>query len=121
MRRHVSVRVGGLFGVGPLVSGMTDTAKVQGFPDVFGQRDATPACVTGGAIAPKAAACRPTRKRRPVRGGTFPAHPSTRREAGLVGVSAPFGTGWRLVGLCPCPALAALTWGGTGGLVLGGR
>ena len=120
MRRRVSVRVGGLFGTGPLVSGMTDTAKVQGFPDVFGQWDATPAFVMGGAIAPMAAACRPTRNRRPVLGGIFPAHPSTRRDAGLVGGSVPAGTGCGLVGLCPGPALAALTWGGTGGLVLAG-
>ncbi|SHF36911.1 hypothetical protein SAMN05444339_105214 [Loktanella atrilutea] len=117
MRRRVGVRVGGLFGTGPLVSGMTDTAKVQGFPDVFGQWDATPAFVMGGAIAPMAAACRPSRNRRPVLGGTFPAHPSTRRDAGLIGGSVPAGTGCGLVSLCPGPGARRADKGGTGGLV----
>ena len=28
-----------------------------------------------------------------------------------------FGAGWGLVGLCPGPAIASLSWGGTGGIV----
>ena len=39
---------GGLFGAGLLLSGMTDTAKVQGFLDVFGAWDPTLAFVMAG-------------------------------------------------------------------------
>ena len=47
---------GGLFGAGLLVSGMTDTTKVQGWLDVFGAWDPTLAFVLGGAILPMAVA-----------------------------------------------------------------
>ena len=117
MRRMVSFLVGGLFGAGLLVSGMTDTAKVQGFLDFFGDWDVTLAFVMGGAILPMALAWRLTAGRRPVLGGDFPPMPAQRLDTRLIGGSVLFGMGWGLVGLCPGPALASLTWGGTGGLV----
>ena len=43
---------GGVFGAGLLISGMTDTVKVQGWLDVFGDWDPTLAFVMGGAILP---------------------------------------------------------------------
>ena len=54
MRIVVSFIVGSLFGLGLLVSGMTDTTKVQGWLDLFGDWDPTLAFVMGGAIVPMA-------------------------------------------------------------------
>jgi hypothetical protein len=51
-----SFLVGSLFGIGLLISGMTDTTKVQGWLDVFGDWDPTLAFVMGGAIIPMAIA-----------------------------------------------------------------
>ena len=55
-RLLVSFISGLLFAVGLLISGMTDTAKVQGWLDILGQWDPTLAFVMGGAIIPMAAA-----------------------------------------------------------------
>ena len=48
MRLIFAALAGGLFGAGLLVSGMTDTQKVQGWLDVFGDWDPTLAFVMGG-------------------------------------------------------------------------
>ncbi len=109
---------GGLFGAGLLISGMTDTTKVQGWLDVFGAWDPTLAFVLGGAILPMAVAWRvAARRRSPALGGSFPATPEPRLGHNLVVGSVLFGAGWGLVGLCPGPAVASITWGGVGGLV----
>jgi hypothetical protein len=77
MRNLFAFVAGSLFGVGLLISGMTDTTKVQGWLDVFGNWDPTLAFVMGGAILPMALAWAYTRGRQPVLGGTFPAPPRT--------------------------------------------
>ena len=41
MRILISLIAGSLFGAGLLISGMTDTTKVQGWLDVFGNWDPT--------------------------------------------------------------------------------
>ncbi len=109
---------GGLFGAGLLISGMTDTTRVQGWLDVFGDWDATLAFVMGGAILPMTLAWRvAARRTSPVLGGTFPAPVRSGVTAGLVVGSVLFGMGWALAGLCPGPAMASLGYGGIGGLV----
>jgi len=75
MRNIVAFVVGGLFGAGLLLSGMTNTQKVQGWLDVFGGWDPTLAFVMGGAIIPMAIAWQLTKGRRPVLGGEFDAAP----------------------------------------------
>lgn len=117
MRRLFAFLSGGLFGAGLLLSGMTDTRKVQGWLDVFGDWDPTLAFVLGGAILPMAIAWRLARGRAPALGGTFPPPPEPRLGHNLVLGSALFGAGWGLAGLCPGPAMASLTYGGAGGLV----
>lgn len=108
---------GGLFGAGLLISGMLDTAKVQGWLDIFGAWDPTLAFVLGGAILPMALAWRLTNDRKPALGGEFPSKPQVHIDKGLMIGSVLFGIGWGLVGLCPGPALASLTFNGIGGLV----
>ena len=109
---------GGVFGTGLLLSGMTNTLKVQGWLDVFGDWDPTLAFVLGGAILPMTVAWRIAARRRvSVLGYDLP--PPPKREVGpnLVIGSVLFGAGWALTGLCPGPALASLSYGGWGGLV----
>lgn len=114
----ISALSGGLFGAGLLVSGMTDTTKVQGWLDIFGAWDPTLAFVLGGAILPMMLAWHLTTKRATsLVGAAFPSKPNPRLGHNLVIGSVLFGAGWGLVGLCPGPAIASLSWGGTGGIV----
>ena len=108
---------GGLFGLGLLISGMTNTAKVQGWLDVFGNWDPTLAFVMGGAIVPMAVAWRLTTTRMPLLGGSFPGSPRSDIDRRLVLGATLFGMGWGLVGLCPGPAIASVTFGGLNGAV----
>ena len=103
---------GGLFGSGLLVSGMTNTRKVQGWLDIFGEWDPTLAFVMGGAIIPMAIAWRLTKSRAPLVGGNFPEPSDPKLGRNLVIGSVLFGMGWGLVGLCPGPTIASLSFGG---------
>lgn len=118
MRNLYAALAGGLFGLGLLLSGMTDTTKVQGWLDVFGDWDATLAFVMGGAMIPMAIAWRvAARQRVAVLGNTIPRPAEGKADAPLVIGSVLFGAGWALAGLCPGPAIASLSYGGAGGLV----
>lgn len=117
MRSVYAFIVGGLFGAGLLLSGMTDTVKIQGWLDPFGDWDPTLAFVMGGAIIPMAIAWRFTNGRKPVLGGEFPAQSDPRISKNLAIGSIFFGMGWGLSGLCPSPAIASLSFGGLGGTV----
>lgn len=103
---------GGLFGSGLFISGMTDTKKVQGWLDVFGDWDPTLAFVMGGAMIPMFIAWRLTRGRAPLVGGSFPKPPKIEADRDLVVGSILFGAGWGLAGLCPGPSIASLSYGG---------
>lgn len=117
MRRNIfAALAGGMFGAGLLVSGMTDTTKVQGWLDVFGAWDPTLAFVLGGAILPMILAWRVVgRRHTSVLGNILPERPDPRLGANLVTGSVLFGMGWGLAGLCPGPAMASLSFGGWGG------
>lgn len=118
MRLLVSALSGALFGLGLLVSGMTDTAKVQGWLDLAGSWDPTLAFVLGGAMLPMLIAWRiAARRRRALSGDAFPALPEQVLDTRLLAGSALFGAGWALAGFCPGPAIAALGWSGLGGTV----
>lgn len=118
LRNLFAFLAGGLFGAGLLVSGMTDTDKVQGWLDVFGDWDPTLAFVLGGAIIPMAVAWNvAARRARPVLGGELPGKPASEIDRTLVVGSVIFGAGWGLAGLCPGPAVASISWGGLGGAV----
>ena len=121
-RLFFALLAGSLFGLGLLVSGMTDTNKVQGWLDIFGAWDPTLAFVLGGAILPMAATWFVVKRKEaasegPLVGGTFPARPDPRIDPQLAMGSALFGAGWALAGLCPGPAMASLTFGGWNGLI----
>ncbi|ANP35408.1 membrane protein [Phaeobacter gallaeciensis] len=117
MRILLSLIAGSLFGGGLFISGMTDTTKVQGWLDVFGNWDPTLAFVMGGAVIPMFFAWRLTHGRKPLVGGDFPTLPRPELDHRLITGSVLFGMGWGLAGLCPGPALASLTYNGWGGLI----
>lgn len=118
MRNLFAFIAGSVFGTGLLVSGMTDTRRVIGWLDFFGNWDPTLAFVLAGAVGVMAAAWwLATTRKATYLGGSFPARPDPKVGPHLVIGSTLFGMGWGLAGLCPGPSLASLTWGGTPGLV----
>jgi uncharacterized membrane protein YedE/YeeE len=105
--------VGLVFGIGLIVSGMTNPAKVQGFLDLGGQWDPSLAFVMGGAILVGLLAFRLAGARqRSLLGEAMRLPTSTRIDRRLVLGGQAFGIGWGLAGYCPGPALASLAGGG---------
>jgi uncharacterized membrane protein YedE/YeeE len=97
-----------VFGLGLLLSGMSDPGKVIGFLDLAGKWDPSLAFVMAGAILVGFFAFRFAGKRgRAFFGGAL--HLPTRRDIDkrLVLGSVVFGIGWGLAGFCPGPALVA--------------
>jgi uncharacterized membrane protein YedE/YeeE len=98
-----------VFGIGLLVSGMTDPGKVQGFLDVAGAWDPSLAFVMAGAIAVGFFAFALAKRRAQAFLGAAMRLPQRRDiDARLVGGSIVFGIGWGLAGFCPGPALVSL-------------
>jgi len=117
MKNLVTLFCGALFGLGLVVSGMTDTTKVQGFLDFFGAWDATLVFVMGGAIIPMFIAWRIAAIReKSVLGGLIPLTPKTELDRSLIAGAILFGAGWGLSGFCPGPAIASSSYGGVGSL-----
>lgn len=102
-----------VFGLGLIVSGMTDPAKVQNFLDLAGTWDPSLAFVMGGAVLIAFAGYRlATASGAPLFGDRFLLPTSTQIDRRLVGGAALFGVGWGLAGFCPGPAIASLYTGG---------
>lgn len=113
MRTVIAFIVGLVFGIGLIISGMTDPAKVQGFLDYAGKWDPSLAFVMGGAILVGLVAFRVAARRdRSLLGEVMHMPTATRIDRRLVLGGLAFGAGWGLAGFCPGPALASLTAGG---------
>jgi uncharacterized protein len=98
-----------VFGIGLLMSGMTEPAKVIGFLDIFGAWDATLAFVMGGAVAVASLGFALARRRgAPILASHFAWPARSDIDGPLVAGSALFGVGWGLSGICPGPALVNL-------------
>ena len=104
-----SFLAGLIFGIGLIVSGMWNPAKVLGFLDLAGKWDPSLLLTMGGAIAVGVIAFA-FAGRRTVTLIDTPMHLPTAREidAKLMGGAAVFGVGWGLAGFCPGPAVVAL-------------
>lgn len=108
MHRVVEFLIGLLFGLGLLISGMTDPGKVIGFLDVAGAWDPSLAFVMGGALAVSGIAFALVRKRTSAfLGGEMRWPADSGIDSRLVTGSLVFGVGWGLAGFCPGPALVA--------------
>ncbi len=109
MQIIASLLAGLVFGLGLILAGMSDPAKVRGFLDLFGNWDPSLALVMGGAIAVAAPLFWLIERR----GHSLDGHKLS--LPGKTGITPQlviggllFGAGWGLAGYCPGPALVAL-------------
>ncbi len=99
-----------LFGLGLILSGMTDPAKVIGFLDLFGQWNPALAFVMIGAISVSAIGFAMAKKHpKTLLGNPISLPSSTKIDARLLIGASLFGIGWGVAGFCPGPALVSLT------------
>ncbi|MDB5844339.1 MAG: hypothetical protein JWP79_1649 [Polaromonas sp.] len=113
-----SLLAGLVFGLGLILSGMANPAKVLGFLDLSGHWDPSLAVVMGGAVAVSALAFLAARRRSVSLLGAAMKLPTARRiDRRLVMGSMLFGIGWGIAGFCPGPALVALGMGEVKALV----
>ncbi|MEI6762395.1 MAG: YeeE/YedE family protein [Betaproteobacteria bacterium] len=98
-----------LFGLGLLLSGMTDPGKVLGFLDVSGHWDPSLALGMGGAILVGVFAFARAKKRTTsFLGGALHLPKASQIDRRLVVGSLLFGAGWGLAGFCPGPGLVSM-------------
>ena len=101
-----------LFGLGLILSGMTDPGKVLGFLDLFGLWDPSLALVMGGAIAVGLVAFTVAKKRSmSLLGGAMHLPRNQHIDKALVIGSLLCGAGWGVAGFCPGPALVSMASG----------
>lgn len=114
----VNLALGLLFGIGLVISGMSDPAKVLNFLDLAGTWDPSLAFVMGGAVIVAFFGYRLVLKRdRPIVGSSFRIPTRTELEPRIFVGPAIFGFGWGLSGFCPGPALTALGLAAPGTLI----
>jgi uncharacterized protein len=114
----VSLVVGLLFGLGIILGGMSNPAKVQAFLDLGGNWDPSLALVMGGAIAVGLIAFRMAGRRTSTLLGDPMQLPGNKQiDRRLLVGSGLFGIGWGLAGICPGPALTLLGTGASKGII----
>ncbi|MBX9346906.1 hypothetical protein K5M36_07360 [Chromobacterium vaccinii] len=115
----VSAFLAGLvFGVGLIVAGMANPAKVLGFLDIAGRWDPSLALVMAGAIVVALPAFAVAKRRGRALLGDEMQLPATRSvDRRLLLGSLVFGAGWGLAGVCPGPALVLAGSGLPSGLL----
>ena len=112
MKLMASLLAGLLFGVGLIVSGMTNPAKVLGFLDLAGAWDPSLGLVMGGAVSVGLLAFQLAgRRSTALLGDPMRLPGATQVDRKLLLGALTFGAGWGLAGFCPGPALASLATG----------
>jgi uncharacterized membrane protein YedE/YeeE len=118
MIAFASLLAGLVFGLGLILSGMANPAKVFGFLDLAGHWDPSLAFVMAGAIAVGALAFAVAKRRAVSFLGAEMRLPSARDiDRRLVLGSVLFGIGWGVAGFCPGPALVSIGMGEVKALV----
>ncbi len=118
MQRVIEFVLGLTFGLGLLISGMTDPGKVQGFLDLAGAWDPSLAFVMGGGVIVGLLGFSLAKKRTmSISGAPFQWPEMSQIDRPLVLGSLMFGVGWGLAGFCPGPALVAMAFGSGKALV----
>ncbi|CAM2176332.1 putative transporter PD_1893 [Paraburkholderia sacchari] len=111
-RNLVAFASGLLFGLGLIVSGMANPAKVLAFLDLAGRWDPSLAFVMAGAIAIAGIGFRLARGRSTsVLGAPMQLPTASRIDRRLIAGALVFGAGWGLAGFCPGPALVSAASG----------
>jgi hypothetical protein len=108
MRTVMGFFAGLILGLGLIISGMSDPAKVLNFLDFAGTWDASLAFVMGGAVVVTFIGYRLVLTQpKPLLAERF--HVPTNRtiDAPLLAGAACFGVGWGLGGFCPGPAVTS--------------
>lgn len=114
MHVFTSLLAGLVFGIGLIVSGMANPAKVLGFLDLAGRWDPSLALVMAGAISVGVISFAVAKRRTLSFLGAEMKFPEAREvDRRLVGGGLLFGIGWGVAGFCPGPALVALGMGET--------
>ncbi|WP_428241807.1 DUF6691 family protein [Gynuella sp.] len=112
---------GTLFGVGLLISGMNNPAKVRGFLDILGAWQPALIAVMASAVLIFGLAFQFSKRRKtPWFGDMFHLPSLSDISFRLLAGAVLFGIGWGLIGLCPGPALvdlASLHWPAIGFVV----
>ncbi|AKC71825.1 DUF6691 family protein [Pandoraea oxalativorans] len=119
MKKMLFALIGGLaFGLGLILAGMANPAKVLGFLDIAGKWDPSLAFVMGGAIAVGLAGFRLAHSQALAWTGEPRAWPAMKGlDKRLVSGALLFGVGWGIAGICPGPALVLLGAGSGKALV----
>lgn len=113
MKIFAALLSGLVFGFGLILSQMVNSAKVIAFLDVFGNWDPSLALVMGAALVVTGIGYRLVwRAKSPAFETRFHVPENRKIDTSLMGGAVLFGAGWGLVGLCPGPALTALSFGG---------
>ena len=108
-RLTVALVAGFVFGLGLVISGMSNPAKVIGFLDVAGRWDPTLLVVMGAALAVTIPGFRLLGKRaRPLFSERFELPTRKDLDIRLIAGAALFGLGWGIAGFCPGPAFTVL-------------
>ncbi|MCK9261842.1 MAG: YeeE/YedE family protein [Azoarcus sp.] len=108
-----------IFGIGLLLSGMSDPQKMLAFLDLAGEWDPSLALVMLSAIGTsRLCFVLAARRGETITGAPIQLPRQTEVDRRLVGGSVVFGVGWGLAGLCPGPAIVGLGLGYGPALVL---
>jgi uncharacterized protein len=122
VKSAVAALVAGLlFGIGLILAGMTEPAKVLAFLDLAGDWDPSLGFVMAGAIGVHALLYRQIRRRSaPLFDRRFFVPDRRDLDLRLVAGAAIFGVGWGLGGFCPGPGLVGAAGGTTSALAFAG-
>jgi len=108
----VSLLLGGLFGIGLVLAGMTDPAYIRGFLDVTGEWRPELAFVMASALVISALFFQLIQPNmaRPLLAEGFSLPTASQIDGRLIGGAFLFGMGWAVSGYCPGPGIASLAY-----------
>ena len=112
MSAVVPLMLGGLFGIGLVLAGMTDPAYIRGFLDVTGEWRPELAFVMASALAISALFFKLIQPKmaRPLFAEGFSMPTASQIDGRLIGGACLFGMGWAVSGYCPGPGVASLAY-----------
>ena len=121
MKHFIAFAVGLIFGIGLLISGMTQPEKIFGFLDIFGRWDPSLAFVMAGALIIAAVGfVLAERRGKSLLGNPLTLPQQSEIDPRLLGGALIFGVGWGLAGVCPAPAIVNLGFASAPAYILAG-